>query len=164
MRAKLTAGAEIDFLTRGELHDELASVTGPLISYLTEMQRGVKPLRFSAVGQVANSGILIGDSNSPTDQISPKAGYVWAVTRLTIGGIASTENVGVYINAVGQGNIIDTMPGQTLRRFGGNSLILLPEDRLIISATSGIAEPAGTNVYALGAALEVPREMAWKLF
>lgn len=160
MRAKLTAGAEIDFLTRDEIKTELS----PILAYLTEMQRGVKPLRFNASAQVAGGGILIGDSGSPSDQISPKAGYIWAVTRLTIGGIATNENVGVYINAVGQGNIVDTVPGQTLRRFGGNSLILLPEDRLIISATSGIAEPAGTNVYALGAALEVPREMAWKLF
>lgn len=160
MKAKLVAGAEFDFLTRDEIKSELS----PIISYLTEMTRGVKPLRFLASAQVAAGGALtIGDSNSPSDQISPKAGYIWAVTRLTIGGIAVTENVSVFLNNLGQGNIVDTVPGQTLRRFGGNSLILLPEDRLIVTGT-GLAEPVGTNVFALGAALEVPREMAWKLF
>jgi hypothetical protein len=164
MRAKLSAGAEIDFLNKDELHDSLGQAMAPIYAWMNEMNRGVAAMRFSGVGVIATGGsFAIGDPSAPGDRIGPRTGYAWAVTRLTIAGLTNTDTVKLYLNGQSNSQLIHSWTAGTAALFGGKNLIITGEDAIVVAAT-GLADAVGTQVELLGAALEVPQNQLWKLY
>lgn len=89
MKQRLTAGAELELLTK----DELQSV---LRSWMAELTRGAKFLRRSIQGEVAANGSLLIEGGDLG--FKPNPGFTWAVTRLTIDGLSAGQKVAVYAN------------------------------------------------------------------
>lgn len=84
-RRKIAAGAELDFLTRGELHGELE----PVLALLRRLLVPDKPTiqEISATGQANAAGAVTIDLGAPS------ASHSWDVHRVTVTGADPTITV-----------------------------------------------------------------------
>lgn len=149
-KTKLTAGAELDFLTSGELRDVLKS-------WQTELTRGARLRRRSFKGTVSAAGeLLMGDQDD-----GPAEGMAWAVTRFSVapGPTVPSNGLQVYANDVNPSSLLiarlstDVFPGD----HGCN---LLSGDSLRIAASGATA---GDNYSVTISVKEVPIQQVWSL-
>ena len=155
-QVKLQAGATLDFLTKGELDQSLASAFD---REWTARARGIKPLRFSLAPVAAVSGTaayVIGQT--------PNEGYVWALRQL---GLTMSASVSVRVgigdtgttgpaNLLLQNNI--TASTNPVFQWSGTQALLYPEEYPVLWA-SGSANVNNWCLYVV----EVPAELVWKL-
>jgi hypothetical protein len=150
-KSKLTAGAELDLLTKGEVADVLKS-------WSTELTRGARLRRWAMQGITDGSGNLaIGDQRD-----GPEEGMVWAVTRLSVapGPTLGANGLQVYANSE-QSPAALLIAKLTTDQFpGDHGCNLMPGDTLRIVGT-GIT--ATTQVTVTMSIKEVPSLMAWSL-
>lgn len=84
---KLSAGATIDLLTKGEMDDSLAKAA-QAAEY--EKLRGIKWMRLpeTLTGKGASSKLSLGvDQGQPA--LGPRSGYAWVFKRLVVNGLTS---------------------------------------------------------------------------
>lgn len=151
MKVRLTAGAELDMLTR----DELASV---LQSWRTELTRGVRTRRVSIAGAVDAAGnLLMGDGGD-----GPNESLAWAVTRISVapGPVLPLGGLQVFANDTSSagGLLIAALTGDVFP--GDRGLVLMPGDSLRITG-SGLV--AATQVMVTAQVKEVPVQQVWSL-
>ncbi len=153
MKTKLTAGATLDFLTADEMKDVLRN-------WSAELMRGAKFRRRAILGTVSGAGDLLIPGPSE-DTFGPAEGFVWAVTRITVGGLDTAEVVTIYVNDVSPSQIIGVNVGLgTQIPTTDRGIILQPGDSLIVSGT-GLT--AGAQIAINAQIKEVPQVMAWAL-
>lgn len=153
-KVKIQAGAEIDMLTKGELDD---SNKHQHDAFFRELAHGKKYLRLGAVIGTPAAGALTMPAGS-----GPNQGFVWAIQRLTVGGLAANDQLGVYRNTTDVWNLLGVMGAGTASTFhvGGKGLILLGGESLIFSGT-GLAAAAAVTVN--GELIEAPATEIWKI-
>src|ERR1700684_1061033 len=95
-KSQFRNGAEIETLTSGEMNGLLDNYQR---NWFLEMARGLKPMRISPMsGTVANDAIALPATGSGQNAQGPAAGFVWAVRRITVSGLATGDTVQVYRN------------------------------------------------------------------
>jgi hypothetical protein len=156
---KISAGAEIDVLTKDELASTLDMLTR---SWMAETTRGKRFRRFMGSAPVVAGAVSLVDN---VDNITgPGAAMMWQVKSLAVVGLAASDAVDVYINgsdavaslvrpAVGGGLI-------TRVAFSDTELVLGPNDTLTLS---GSALTSLGPITLFGRCAEIPRELAYKL-
>lgn len=156
MKAKLEVGAELDFLTKGELKDELKA-------WSAEMFRGGKFRRVAMTGAIASNAVTIGGEQVDRgESYGPEDGFVWSVRRMAVSGftVAAADLLYVYLN--------DASPTQLVGRLGVGGLlfdrgqvVMSSGDQLVITGAS-LSVATGQAVVSVGL-LEVPQFMTWLL-
>lgn len=156
MRVKLEAGAQLDLITAEEVRNTLDA-------WYSEIMRGVT---FRYIGGQTNqaAGVFsIGGASDSEDVLGPRAGFMWAVTRLAVSGNGfnpAADTFTVYINDQSPSKlVVQNIVRQQL--FDMGVLVLTAKDRLLVTGPATGA--AGTDVTLSGAAIEVPVQLAWKL-
>jgi hypothetical protein len=162
VKAKITAGGEVDFLTKDELHHEL----GQFRSWMQEAMRGPHPIRFDAFGTIA-AGAVVVDGQNGSGRLGPEPGMVWLVTRVVVSGLTlATDPTSLYVNNTDPRHLVfptlSGVAGSTgYHEFPAGQIVLTSNDRLILASTGAVA--ATGNVFLAGSAWELPAGMTWKL-
>lgn len=146
---RLSAGQEIDILTKGEVAEVLRS-------WQNELTRGARVRNYSIQGTADGAGNLI----MGTNQDGPEPGMVWGITRFSVvGSTIPAAGLAVYRNEVTRSAVLianlqrDLFPdARGCMVMGGDSLRiagagLVPTDQ--VTVTMSIRE--------------VPALMAWSL-
>src|SRR5580704_14211138 len=108
-KVKLDVGSVVDFLTQGELAEELAKNQSRAESEQSSRLAGVKYMRGPRIQGTVYNGTIGGSSTSQGTQglggapWGPQQGYAWSVRRLAVGGLANCgtpicDFVGIYRN------------------------------------------------------------------
>jgi hypothetical protein len=150
-KSKLTAGAELDLLTAGEVRDVLKS-------WSTELTRGARMRRWSMQGNADGAGnLIIGDQRD-----GPEEGMVWAINRLSVapGPVLGANGLQVYVNSEQSPSAIIIAKLVTDLFPADHGDVLVAGDVLRIGG-AGITANAQVTV-TLGIK-EVPALMAWSL-
>lgn len=152
MKAKLTAGAELDLLNRDELAETLKS-------WGHELTRGARFRRRSMAGTVAADGSLTIGTGSD-DTFGPAEGFVWAVTRISIAGIdPDTQWVNAYANDANPSSLL--VPRISRVEYpGDHAVVLVSGDQLVIAGSTLTATAIVTATVQIK---EAPTLMAWSL-
>lgn len=154
-KSKLTAGAELDLLTAGEVKDVLKS-------WSNELTRGARLRRWSMQGTVDASGNLaMGDQRD-----GPEESMLWAVTRLSVwlSGVATpvlaASGLQVYANSESSPSALLISKLLTDHFPGDHGVVLNGGDTLRIV---GAGITVGAQVTVVLGIKEVPELMAWSL-
>jgi len=159
VKFKLQAGAELDLLTKDELHSTLKA-------WMVEVMRGAVPKRFGAQATIAANAVTVDGANN-TGTLGPEAGMAWLVTRIAVSGLtAASDPTSLYVNGVAPWNLlvpsITGVAGATgYHEFPASQVILTGNDKLILASTGAIA--ATGTVTLAGQAWELPIGLLWKL-
>lgn len=154
--AKLQAGAKIDILNRKELKEVLDTATR---DWFNQVARGDRFRRIAASAAIAGTALEIGGPAARDAVLGPADGFVWAVQRLALVGLASTETVQLSLNDAGASAVVHPAMGR-YQSFGQFDLVLYPGDTLLIEGT-GLTS---TGIVTLtGQARELPVPLAWRL-
>lgn len=143
-RVKLDFGAEVDFLTKGELDDSLGKFEELWRSYA----EGLKWIRPSGV-LAAATGVVQ----------SPREGFAWMLT-LVSATTSAAATVTVAIGETGEypvGTETLAAAGSAVLTWSSRQVILLPDDKLWLGAS------AGTISHWRVHAIEAPAEQIFKL-
>ncbi len=151
---KIQANADIDLLTKDEVHEVFAG-------WMAELARGIKWRNFTARDTTAVGTYTIGLDGS--DALGPAPGFVWSVLRVYISGLgvtAGTDAYSVFTN--------DNSPTMLVRsgltrggEWGPGGFVLNGGDRLVIAgATTGTAN---ADIVLSGQAIEMPVQLAYQL-
>lgn len=165
MKTKLQAGAELDLLTKDELHGVMKTVTR---DWFNQVARGDRFPRFSGSATITAGALRIDGSTHDNQRLGPAEGFVWAVQRLALSGLttntgtpltSSTEPVQLFVNDDGPSSLVHPAL-QGYQDFGQHGLVLYPGDTLLVVGT-GLTK---SGVITLtGQAREVPMPLAWTL-
>lgn len=153
MKFKVNAGVDIEVATPREVRDIVDSVR---TSWTAEVAKGDRFVRFSAYGDVAAAGVVIGGSGEP---IGPQPGFVWSVRRIALTNYSpTTDDLALYHGDVSDSAVV--IPHlESDEFFPEASLVLYPGDSLIVSG-----DHAGSGrVWLAGQARELPISLAWRL-
>lgn len=160
-RVKLDFGAEVDFLTKGELDESLTASRQAEIEQL----RGKKPLRFMEQATPASSAVTIGDpgtANAGAVLIDPGQGYVWSLRHLVIEGLtsgATPDVMNVYRNA----RIIWQLNGNAFcQTFGRGEVLFNPGEALYFKSSGTMAATGQITVH--GTIENLPAELIGKFY
>lgn len=151
---QLKAGAKFNLLDRHELRDEL---TRHQASWMTEVARGIRPRRFSIVGDATAGGALnIGETGD--QRIGPDQGYTWLLKRLSVSNYTpASQSLGLYHSSTeGSAAIIPFLAASTTLTIDE---IIPGGERLIVIGTVA----ASARVWVTGSVWEAPEALAWKL-
>lgn len=154
MKFKITAGAEIDVLTKPELDSVLRS-------WGEEFVRGRRYRKLSASGTVTAAGTVSIGGEDASGAMGPDAGFVWSVKRLIVSGFANGNLLTLWINEASPSTLIESgITGTTVDptraqalRWGSNQLVMEAGERLLITGT-GLS--AGAIITVTGQTLEAP--------
>lgn len=161
MKFKLHAGSTIDTLTPDELGDHLDRQTR---NWFQEAARGVSTAAIDAIAMVSGGKILFPATGDA--EIGPNPGFMWMITRLTVGGLATNDTLSVYkgfgdASVIDQPtNFIDIITATKPSIYPGKGIILRGEQRLAIAGTGLSATGA---LVLTGEAFEVGELDAYKL-
>lgn len=152
MKTKITAGAELDLLTAGEVRDVLKN-------WMHEITRGAKYTRRAALATPAADGSL---TLTDPQNFGPAEGFVWAITRIAVGGFPSGQTIDLYVNTVSISSVVATNVGASARlAYGSNALVLQSGETLIGYGATGFT--AGNQYSIVLGIKEVPALMVWAL-
>lgn len=158
---KLSAGAEIDLLTKDEVDSALRDAEERELVALA----GIKPFRFQMFASVASSAVTIGDpstGNVGGVLTAPEQGFVWVVKHLVVEGLTSGATPDV-VNIYRSGRIIWQLNGnQFAQTWGSGQIILNPGESLYVKSTGTVAATGQITVH--GTIWEVPAQLVGKLF
>jgi hypothetical protein len=160
MKFKLSAGGEIDILTRRELSETLREVAR---DWQVEASRGPRPIRWWGMGTVDSAGALSmggeGADMATSGRWGPDPGFVWAVKRWNLRNIEDGKTISAWINDNNDSRSIrDGLTGYN--DFGSDELVLLSADRLLFT---GSGMTAGRVITVAGGAWELPATMMYRL-
>lgn len=155
-KVKLELGAELDLLNKDEMRD--------VLSHHDQWQRDAAyGIRHQDLPRMIGTPDGSGNLNLGADQpdqptCGPNSGWVWAVSRISVDGLASGDEVKVYKDTKFV-CWISYQPG--MEKFGIRDLVMKPGDFLRIVGT-GLTTTSQVEVY--GEAITVPGPLMWKLF
>lgn len=156
MKQKFNAGAMLDVLTVDELR-------GVMREYMVDIAKGIQPVAIAAQGITdTNSKCVMGGSYTLTGgTLGPEAGFVWAVTRLSVRVAEIPSAFSVYYNTPGSHRVIRDVDGSAngYVSFGSQECIVKTGESLVFSMT-GTA--SGQPVTVTGQAIEIPNQLLWK--
>lgn len=159
MKAKFQVGAEIDFLSPGELHEALE----PFRQWRQELKRGPKFGRFygaDTIGDTPDEGTVVIGGDVGDAHIGPREGFLWSVIGIAVTGINPiAESVAVYVNEVAP-STVQVPVLSTSHEFACRGLVLHDDEKLVIHAAGLVS--TGT-VTVTGRYREVPAAQAWML-
>lgn len=151
MKAKIEAGAEINFVTKDEVRDVLRS-------WANELTRGARLIRRSIQGIVPTGGIL-----EMSDGVGPAEGMVWGITRMSVapGPVLPQDGLSVYVNTVESPSAMlirslstDIFPDARGAMIGnGDTLHIVSNGSMVV----------GEQVTVTMTIREVPALMAWSM-
>lgn len=159
---KLSAGAEIDLLTKPELDDALQSEA---LAQVQERARGIKPMRF-----VGRSGLALTATTAVVIPYTPSQGYVWAVRLVATSFSGTAANLRAWItsdanitslpvpnNMIPIGSTGNSSLSVALQ-FSGTQVLMYGGEYIVLNVST---TPTLDN-YVL-AVVETPAELLWKL-
>lgn len=148
MRFKLTAGMDIDLLTKAEVAEVFQA-------WRAELARGAHFRHISERAELAGGNY--------SREIGPPEGFVWSITQLAIAG--GGINLAADTFTVYRGG--DTNPSRLLasgisrsRDWDVGVMVATGPVPFIVT---GAGTGTGTDVWVNGSAVEVPDELAWML-
>jgi hypothetical protein len=152
-KVRLSAGAEIDLLTKGELDDSLKDAAD---AEWTARARGIKPIRV-----MGNTGSL--SSTTVFAVAGPQQGYIWALRGLGL-ILSGAQTAQAYVT----GDNGTTLPKNGLVASFASGTNLYTDWSGVQAYLNGgeyLAIGAGGSVSAafILYALEVPAELTWKV-
>lgn len=154
---KITAGAEVDLITKKEMEEALRS----LASWMVEASIGARYTRIHATGLIAGGAMDFGSEGSAGQILAPPPGFIWDVRRLRITGIAAADVANIYMGDANPSSLIATSGDIAGDCFlWSEQVILYPGDSLRIVG-SGLS--ATGTVTASGLVRELPMSLAWRL-
>lgn len=154
-KVRLELGAELDLLNK----DEMASVLGHHGSWEREAAFGLRQQDLPVMAGTAAGGVLNLGADQPSGtQCGPKAGWYWAVHRISIDGLASGDAMKVYKDTRFVATI--TQASGSFATFGKNGLVLKDGESLLVKGT-GLTATGLISVY--GEATTTPGPLMWKL-
>lgn len=150
-KVRLSAGAELDMLTKGEVADVLKS-------WQNELSRGARVRRFAMIGIVDAAGNLaMGDNRDGPDE-----GMVWGITRFSVHPSVTVPAAGlaVYVNDTTSpaGLLISKLVTDVFPDARG-AMIQSGDSLRIVGAGMTV----GQQVTVTMSMREVPVQMAWSL-
>lgn len=153
-KVRLELGAELDLLNKGELADTLAKHD----SWQREAAFGLRHQDLPRMyGTVSGGAITLGADQPDQPTCGPDSGWYWAVSRISVDGLASGDAVKVYKDTKFLG-WISYQPG--FATFGIRECVLKPGDFLRVIGT-GLTATGQIEVY--GECVSVPGPMMWKV-
>lgn len=154
-KVNLQLGATLETLTKGELEHTL----GQRDARARADAVGFKIMDFPAMrGNIANGAITLGGDQPDQSLVGPKQGMLWAVHRVSVLNLASTDTVQLY---KGSNRFICNITATTaMQTFGRGQLSLMPGDFLRIVGVS-MQGTGQITVYSEG--FNVPAPMMIKL-
>ena len=157
---KLAAGAKLDVLNRHELKTVLEAARR---DWFSQVSRGDRYRRFSAVGTVAADGVagslVIGGAEAADAGLGPAEGFVWDVRRLAVFGLGANDTVKLFVNDDGPSSGVHPSVSGFLP-FDQAQLVMYPGDVLLVKGT-GLT--ATGNITVTGQARELPMPLAYRL-
>lgn len=157
---RLSAGAELDMLTKDELDDSLQSQWD---REWTARGRGIKYVRLPVL-----TGTLTGTYPTSTTSLDntcgPDQGYAWAIRRVAAAGLGTSDQLYIFRNSVRAATLLTVLVGTGTNadvELSGVQMVLMPGDKLI--AAPGATFTASGTITVSGEAVEVPAELLWKL-
>lgn len=155
-KAKLSAGAEIETISKSEMHEALHAANK---SWFQEIARGDTYRRVSSDDTIAAGAITIGGADQ-RELIGPKEGFVWSVKRITYKLSVGTERLGLYINDQSNRNAVnEALP--FYYGFGSDELVLYGGESLLLTNTTALTS-VGQVVVSMQVR-ELPQQLAWRL-
>lgn len=159
---ELKLGGKVDLLSPDDMR-------GILRAYQVEQARGFVPRRFGASGGIVDSTgkLTIGGAQNPTSgQLGPNQGFVWSIKRIAV-RLDGNPNIAhsIYSNAEGGNNVIrDVLPSANgWTAYALNEVVLMDTDQLCIVVPGAQVGPPSSQLVVSGMAVEVPRQLLWKL-
>jgi hypothetical protein len=154
MKTRLRLDAEIDLLNKGELDDALDRSS----SWEREAAFGLRHQDLPRMIGTPSGGTLnLGADQPEGTWCGPKEGWYWAVSRISVDGLASGDAVKVYKDTKFVG-WITYQPG--MATFGIRELVLKPGDFLRVTG-SGLTATGQVEMY--GECVSVPGPLMWKV-
>lgn len=154
-KVKLQLGAELETLTKGELSDALDRHG----SWERQAAFGLRHQDLPRmIGTTDGAGNLSLGADQPDGMYcGPGSGWYWAVSRVSVDGLAATESVKLYKDTRFVATISQAAGYVT---FGTRGLLLKPGDFLRLIA-AGLA--VGKELTLTGEAVSVPGPLMWKI-
>lgn len=153
-KVSLQLGAELDILNKNELADALDRHD----SWLKDAAYGVRQQDLQRMyGKPASGDLNLGADQADGQYCGPGAGWMWAVHRISVDGLASGDTVKVYKLTKFIGIVSATAGFIT---FGKGQCTLRPDEYLRVTGT-GLTATGQIEVF--GEALSAPMVMQWKV-
>jgi hypothetical protein len=154
-KVRLELGAELDLLSRNEMD-------GLLDKHSSWEREAAFGLRHQDLPRMMGSTDASGNLNLGGDQpeqpfCGPKEGWYWAVSRVSVDGLASSESVKLYKDTRFVCSISQATGTAT---FGMRELVLKPGDFLRVIA-AGLT--ASEQLTVTGECVSVPGPFMWKI-
>lgn len=153
MKVKLQAGAEFDFLTRGELDTSLAD-------FLKELKGKSRLRRIKAdPSNGGNSGVMVAGAATFNTGVGPEPGFVWSIRRLTLSTEGTGGTGGVFLNSTQPSDLV--LPSVALPTswysISGGAFVVYPGETLWVAVT-GVTGNVTGKVWLNGQVEEVAVE------
>lgn len=156
MKTKIQAGSEIETLTKDELTDVMTTIRK---DWYNQVARGDAWPRFHSQGTISAGVVTIGGDEATDVALGPRDGFMWAVQRIAIDGLSSTESLAFYLNHTSPAVIVHPrIIG--FQSFGQYDVVMKPGDQMVFTGT-GLSSTGTVTI--TGQAREVPMPLAWRL-
>lgn len=155
---EMKQGAKFNFLDHDELKSALSNHTA---SWFREMARGLKHMVLPAqLGTVVSTAVAIPSlGNQP---VGPQPGFVWAIQRLSVTGLATNDVLGIYRNTVDPMNYLGQLTSTATTLYPGDKGMLLKDgDRLVLGNIGALS--ATGQIVVTGEFIECAEIDIWKL-
>jgi hypothetical protein len=151
-------GAKFESLNRDELHGALSANTA---SWFKEMSRGLKHMIMPPmIATPANSAVVFPPVGG--EEVGPNPGFVWAIQRLSVSGLASGDVVGIYRNNGTSFNFVAQLTqANPFVYFGDKGFILRDSDNLYLANIGTLSATAALTV--TGEFIECAEIDIWKI-
>lgn len=157
MKAKLTAGAEFDFLTKGEVDAALRGWMSELVRGIKYVPIGMQTLKTAATFTIGPNSVLAGGG-----QLGPAEGFCWAVMSVNVNGpgIAAADTFTIYDSDVSGTRVRVPLLTNAGKSFQKGEFVLQGPGKLFVT---GGSTGAGNEIFVSGTAIEVPEQLKWQL-
>jgi hypothetical protein len=155
-KMKLQLGAELETLSARELGAELDKHASWERQAAFGLRHQDLPRMIGTTDGVAGN-LQLGADQPDQPTCGPKAGWYWAVSRISVDGLAAGESVKIYKETKFVG-WVSQLPG--FLAFGTRGLVLKPGDFLRLVA-AGLT--VNEELTLSGECVSVPAELMWKI-
>lgn len=160
MKAKISAGAEIDFLNQDELKRTLSEM---MVAWRVDAAKGDRYVDIRDQGLIGAAGDLTIGGASGDQRMGPREGYVWDIRRLCIAGLdyAGGDVAAVYRNESTPLSLLGRTDQVTRGLFLlDRQWVFYPGHQLVVV---GASLSATGYVQVTGTVRELPISLAWRL-
>jgi hypothetical protein len=157
-KVKLQAGAEIDFLNKKEMHEELNAM---MTSWVGEVSRGDRYPRFKMYGTIAGGQVSIGTEDAQL--VGPDEGFCWSLRRLAIVGgsyAPATDSLGLYLGTdLNPSSVIQPPSLAKYNAYEAGEMVLMPGDQIVVAG--GVA--GAGKMWVTGQVRELPIPLLYRM-